>query len=262
MLLILKCIGFFILIEVGFILIGGSATLLLSEKSSQLPTIASALSFPISVIVLGLFIKWKFPLVLIKCTFWLLPLRRNLIHFFLSLAGIFVLFIIILSISKVNGIISPLSSGNDTITLNVIASLFIITLMVGISEEIIYRGFIFAYFIEKVDIKTTTIIISMLFSLMHSSYIGILPYVSAFIMGVVSIILILKTGSLFASIGLHTGWNLGYFVFQNRYNIEGKSIPFWGSPFELYQIGLLTLILIILLLFIGRETIVPDEVSQ
>jgi len=250
---LIKSIGFFLLIKLIFILIGGSVELLFSDGSNpdQYPTIISTLAFPISAISIGLIILWRFPLIFRQCISWLYPLWRNLLHFSLMVLTIGLLFTCIVYLGKSAGFVIPNTAISHAITLKVLASLFIITLMVGFTEEFIYRGVISAYFIEKIGVRATIIIVSFLFSLGHFYYVGLLPFISAFTMGIVSVMLLLKTGSLYASIGLHCGWNFIYFIFEKFYNLNTVVVPFWGNLFELYQIGLLCIILIPLLFYKG-----------
>lgn len=75
-------------------------------------------------------------------------------------------------------------------------------------------------------------------------YTGIMLYITAFIFGVLASILVVKTNTLYWSIGLHSGWNLAFSIYSLNFNLSNKSIPNWGSTFELLEIGILLLLLL------------------
>lgn len=247
----IKSIAFFFLIESIFIITGGGAEWFLTKYVTLIKeeTLASALGFPFAALIICLLVFWLFPSVYKQCITWLTLSKKNILTFFLAYLITGFLFIFIVFLAKMSGLISPPPFIHKFFSIKIIAIQFVITILVGFTEEFIYRGVISSYFLNKTNKLFTIIFVSLLFSIGHLNYSGLLPFITAFTMGVVSVLLLFKTESLYASIGLHCGWNFIYIICENSYNLDVIVYPFWGDFFELYQIGLLCIIIIALLLY-------------
>ncbi|MDR1500979.1 MAG: CPBP family intramembrane metalloprotease [Prevotella sp.] len=121
-----------------------------------------------------------------------------------------------------------------------------VAFMVGLNEEILFRGSIMMYIKYLINTKVALGISSILFSLVHFHYNGLLPFITVFLAGIIFSILTLKYKSLLPAIGFHMGWDFSYFIFEDIFDVT-KSIPLWGEIFEIPQIIFLAIILCILI---------------
>ena len=87
-------------------------------------------------------------------------------------------------------------------------SLFVMAL-VGFWEELVFRGYILQNMAEGMGMKTAVLISCVLYGLVHSTNpnAGILSTAIIVLFGYLRIYGYLKTGQLWLSIGMHTGWN-------------------------------------------------------
>jgi membrane protease YdiL (CAAX protease family) len=127
--------------------------------------------------------------------------------------------------------------------------------LVGITEEFIYRGVLFSYFISNSNVLFSVIFISVIFSLGHVNYSGFLPFLTAFMMSIVSIQLLVLTKSLYASVGMHSSWNFFYSILDQTYDLKLNIIPFWGNLFEIHQMALFFILFLILLAILKKKKI-------
>lgn len=86
---------------------------------------------------------------------------------------------------------------------------FLLSVSAGVCEEIIYRGFIFAYLLHYMDLSFVVIISSLLFGLAHS-YQGLQGIPLTGSIGLMLGLLYVYTGSLWAPMILHVAIDMGY----------------------------------------------------
>lgn len=88
-------------------------------------------------------------------------------------------------------------------------SFYLLSITAGICEEIIYRGFIFAYLLSYMSTMSVVIVSSLLFGLAHS-YQGFKGIPQTGLVGLALALLYVYTGSIWAPIILHAAIDLGY----------------------------------------------------
>lgn len=88
-------------------------------------------------------------------------------------------------------------------------SFYLLSITAGICEEILYRGFVFAYLSSYMNLVMVIIISSLLFGLAHS-YQGFKGVPQTGLIGLALALLYVFTGSLWASMVLHAAIDLGY----------------------------------------------------
>lgn len=83
-------------------------------------------------------------------------------------------------------------------------------LMVAISEEIFFRGFILTNFQKSMSLRLAVLLSSIIFALVHipNPHFGWIGFVNIFLSGILMSILYLRSGNLSAPIGMHFSWNL------------------------------------------------------
>lgn len=144
--------------------------------------------------------------------------------------------------------------------------LFVFALVVATVEEIVFRGADLSYWLMRFKPWISILIISVVFSVGHIQYSGLLPHISLFLFGIVTSFLVIKTNTLYLAIGLHCGWNFANSIFSLYFVLDNMTLPHWGSMFELLEMGILTLILFSVFmhsrsrLFLKMAT-KPDEIS-
>jgi membrane protease YdiL (CAAX protease family) len=148
-----------------------------------------------------------------------------------------------------------------------IALALIPSLAVGIAEELAFRGYIFQTLGERMPVWAASLLMSVLFGLLHSSLDGFNAafVVSALIVSLMFLAMRFATGSLWFPIGFHGAWDWTqtYFVGLATTGTQGynpaliqvrqSGPPFWvgyqqaiesGSLFMLIALGLLVLALV------------------
>lgn len=88
-------------------------------------------------------------------------------------------------------------------------SFFALSLTAGVCEEILYRGFVFAYLANYMDLVWVVLITSLLFGIAHS-YQGLRGIPQTGLVGLALALLYVFTGSLLASMVLHALIDMGY----------------------------------------------------
>lgn len=88
-------------------------------------------------------------------------------------------------------------------------SFFLLSLSAGICEEILYRGFVFAYLSSYMGLTMVVIVSSLLFGLAHS-YQGLKGVPQTGLVGLALALFYVITGSLWASMVLHAAIDMGY----------------------------------------------------
>ncbi len=114
-----------------------------------------------------------------------------------------------------------------TLMLGVAGALFLL----AAQEEIIFRGYLFQTLLRGIGPMATLLFTSLAFALIHlgnpfegSLSLHALFIGNVFLAGVVAGLLYLRTGTLWASIGWHAGWNFAQFFFGTP--ISGVALPF------------------------------------
>ncbi len=235
------------LIELVFIIIGGGIVWLFGVifKVDSDIKFLSSFGFLFATVSIALFVHFVFPGIIEKCRYFLKLSKARILDFLIAYGLILIVFSAIVFLGKIFGLIVQFPETTKLLTVKNIIAAFFSTVIVGFCEEFIYRGVITVYFLKNTNKIFTIISVSILFAFGHLNYSGLLPYLTAVTMGVVTTLFVLETRSLYISIGLHCGWNFIYFIFDIVYNLEEIVFPFWGNIFELYQIGILLIFTII-----------------
>lgn len=250
----LNSLLFLLLCEILFIFPGGIVLEILRSICPNLNENAAFLfAFLLSLLCLILCLKAFFPEILISLND-LLRVKKSSMYL---LTALFILSGLLYSLIIIVGIKTELvklktSFVEDTSLVNILL-LSMAALFCSAVEEIFFRGAALSYFLRKLKPWISIIIISVVFSLGHMQYAGILPYIGAFIFGVLSSILVIKTKTLYWSIGLHCGWNFAYNIYGLYFDSNIKSIPYWGNAFELLKIGVFISLLSLYLIYTGNK---------
>jgi membrane protease YdiL (CAAX protease family) len=82
--------------------------------------------------------------------------------------------------------------------------------LIGITEEVIFRGFLLRSLLKRVSVIPSILISSLLFAAIHAinPHFNLIGFLAIFISGIVLGILYFKTNNLSAPIGAHFIWNL------------------------------------------------------
>jgi membrane protease YdiL (CAAX protease family) len=257
----LKCIFFYLLTEMILFFIGGGISYFLSQEgysNSDFP-ILSIIGHPISAIVITLIVLYYFNLDYIQVKSWIKPTLKRMNTCFGFFIISFFLFGLIIFISKrfqfINGHFFD-SIWNPSIS--IISKLFISSLIVGFSEELVFRGFLTSYFIRNAGYIFTIVMIPILFSIGHVNYETVISYLSAFIFGVLMTLFVIWTKSIYPAIGFHSGWNFSYALFQQEFDYETSITDINKVKFEYMQFGFLVLVLVILVIFLIKLKFIKD----
>ena len=249
-----KCIGFILLCELIFILVGGGYEAFVERygvsKEGYNPIFY--IGFPLSVLILGLVLFWFSRSSFNEVIKWISLRKRSFHYLILGILASLMGFIIITFI----GIITKSLSINDIINqrfdYKLLLKIFLVSVFVAFSEELIYRGIITSFFLQNINRVFTILFISAFFSISHFNYSSLFQFMSAFIMGIVCTVLVLHTESLFSAIGLHLGWNLSYGIF--KYYFE-SFLTSSGSnnQFELFQLVILIILILVVWLWTNKK---------
>ena len=121
----------------------------------------------------------------------------------------------------------------------------LIGLMPAITEELLFRGFIFSAFLKNISPAMAIIISSAMFAAMHLS---LLKFVPTFLLGVVFAYTVYKTKSLYSSMLLHFINNTFSVIVQSL--IPNVDIPqAYILPGVNVQIIVVLLVMIVLIIF-------------
>jgi len=235
---------FLLLCELLFIFPGGIVEIVLESTFNPLnENLISLISFLFSGFVFVLCLKLFFPHIFLRV--------RNLlevnVHKITLLSAIFfsigLLYSLIVLLGLKLNLIIEKDSLTDGTSFSSVLFLFLIAIVVATVEEIVFRGAALSYLLIRFKPLVSILLISMVFSLGHVQYSGLLPYITAFIFGIVTSILVIKTNTLYYAIGLHCGWNFFFGVHSLYFDLNSKTLQYWGSIFEFMEIGILILIL-------------------
>jgi len=96
------------------------------------------------------------------------------------------------------------------LSVNNVLVLILIFIVVAISEEVIFRGYLLNKLSERLSVQWAVIISSLMFSMMHigNSHFGLIGFTNIFLSGMLLAMVALKDQNLWVSIGLHFTWNL------------------------------------------------------
>lgn len=138
---------------------------------------------------------------------------------------------------------------------------FSIQLVLIITEEVIFRGFLLNVAIYKTkNTIISVLIISLAFSLSHIHYDSLISFVIAFIFGIIASLLYLKTKSIYPSIFLHVGWNFSNNFFMIKEN-EITNIDYNGTLIP-NSIRILALMLITIIPIVGCRKKIVVTIKQ
>jgi membrane protease YdiL (CAAX protease family) len=142
--------------------------------------------------------------------------------------------------------------------LPIVSMTFVYTLYIAITEEIIFRGYILSAMRESLSLKHSILISLGLFVLAHLPKLHYLlhsPYAIHLIAaGLVFTYAYVKTGSIWLSIGLHWGWNMGSFSEERTLILNNKIMGSWADPLSwIYILVDLLLLLLIIKLYGGKK---------
>ncbi len=236
---------FVLLCESLFIISGGIIDIILTSTFSNLNEIViSLIAFLCSGIVVILCMYFFFNQIFLKI--------KELVHidvhkivllnFFIITTGL--LYSLIVFIGLKFNLVTQKNSLLEASGFTNILLLFLFALVVATVEEMVFRGAGLSYLLIRFKPWISVLIISVVFSLGHIQYSGILPYISLFFFGIVTSVLVIKTDTLFLAIGLHCGWNFANSILSQYFILDYNTLPHWGSTFELLEIGILILILL------------------
>lgn len=257
---LLKSLFFWLFIEFVLILTGGGTILFLSSLEIYFPEqIPSICGFLVSLISIALLLRFLFPETFKETVTLFLISYKNLKGFFVAFILSALMLCLIVFLGERFGLIAFGEGQPDTRIMNVIIQFLGLALIAGFAEESIFRGAVGTYFFKEIKVLPAIIIVSFLFSIGHIQYLGILPFITAFFFSIASFLLLLRTGSLYVSIGMHSGWNFTYYLFNNWVNTNVTSIPVWGNLFELLQIG--TWIIVTVTILTTKQK-APKELSK
>ncbi|MBP1860579.1 CPBP family intramembrane glutamic endopeptidase [Rhizobium herbae] len=120
----------------------------------------------------------------------------------------------------------------------VIASIFINTLLIGMSEELMFRGILFKALRSCCSIRSTVWISSPLFGAVHllngfsTGFSAAIPQaIFTFGLGILFIAIRIRTGSLYPVIALHAAWDFCIFTLD-----VGPAGQLWSAA-ELYALA-------------------------
>ncbi|MHB0934941.1 MAG: CPBP family intramembrane glutamic endopeptidase [Armatimonadota bacterium] len=109
-------------------------------------------------------------------------------------------------------------------------------LLVGLAEELLFRGYLFQTLLRGIGPLLTLFFTSILFAAFHLGNPNwtLLSLTNIFVFGVLFGLLYLRSGSLWLPIGLHAGWNFAQVLFHVP--VSGSAIPF-PTPFMVSLTG-------------------------
>lgn len=116
----------------------------------------------------------------------------------------------VLLVLIITGQVSHISFGLDSgITFTFIVNL-LMWLPQGMTEEIMFRGFMIPRIKDKTNTAVAVILSSFLFSAFHSANIGFTPLaaINLFLIALLFALIYLKTGNIWMTSAIHTMWNL------------------------------------------------------
>jgi len=260
---ILSSIFFVLLCELLFIIPGGLIDIVLLSTFSNLNEIViSLIAFLCSGILLILCLNIFFHTIFlrIKDLMHIDILKITLLIAVIITVGLLYSLIVFLGL-KFNLVIQKSTVVDATGFLNIVL-LFLFAFVVAIVEEITFRGADLSYLLMRFKSWVSILIISVVFSMGHVQYSGILPHISLFLFGIVTSFLVIKTNTLYLAIGLHCGWNFANSMLSQYFVLDSKTSPHWGSTFELLEIGILILILFSFWIYTRNQVLLKPTIEH
>jgi membrane protease YdiL (CAAX protease family) len=255
----LRCLFFYLLIELILFLFGGGISFYLSEKgisNTEFPVLSS-IGYLISSLIIIIITFFFFNQEFHQLKTWMqLNIRviKSILALFLTSVILFILIIIFsISFKFITGSFTDLF--NNT-SMEVLSKLFFSSLIVGFSEEVVFRGILTSYFIKNTNLIFAIIVISILFSFGHVNYTSNISFLSAFIFAVLMTIIVLWSKSIYPSVFFHTGWNFSYFLLQKGFNYGSTISNENQVRFEMIQlVGLVLVFILVSSFLIGRKNL-------
>ena len=129
-----------------------------------------------------------------------------------------------------------LPHGAEKETLLLLGAAAAFMLLVGLTEELLFRGYLFQTLLRGIDPLLTLFLTSAAFALFHlnNDNWSLLGLTNIFLFGVLLGLLYLRSGSLWLPIGLHAAWNFGQVLLHVP--VSGNEVPF-PTPFTAVLIG-------------------------
>ncbi|WP_411841793.1 CPBP family intramembrane glutamic endopeptidase [Raoultella terrigena] len=129
---------------------------------------------------------------------------------------LFISLAVLLSIQFFSYILQKHDIGSIKITSDNALSLFMLAIMIPFYEEVFYRGCLFDTLLSgfRGNLYLPAIITSVVFSLMHTQYSGVISFLIMFLISLILINAKLKTNNIITSIFLHSGMN-SFFILIN-----------------------------------------------
>ena len=236
---------FVLLCELMFIIPGGLIDIVLTFAFSHLnERVITLIGFLCSGVVLMLCLKHFFHNIFLRIKELM---RIDISKLFLLIAVIVitgVLYTMIVFIGLELDLVSWKEAPLESTGILSIISLLLFAFIVTAIKELVFRGADLSYLLMRLNPWVSIVIISILLSVGHMQYSGILNCLTMFIFGVVASFTVIRTNTLYWAIGLHCGWNFANGVNNMYFDLNNKIIPQFGNTFELLRAGLLILILV------------------
>jgi membrane protease YdiL (CAAX protease family) len=131
---------------------------------------------------------------------------------------------------------------SDLLNITNICKLFFLSLCVAITEEIIFRGYILNFCINKIGYRSSILLVSIFFAFSHFDSSTLIPYITTFLGGLIFAMLSIRTKSLLPAIMFHLAWNFSQMLISILF-LTNLSIPFGKPVFEISQILFLFIVL-------------------
>ena len=151
-----------------------------------------------------------------------------------------------------------------------VAFVGVVLLFGAAGEEILFRGYAFQLLIRTLGVWATILPISVLFAFMHISNPGItvLGLINTMLFGMLFGYAYVRTGSLWAPIGMHFGWNLmlelfgvnlsGFTMSVTGFTVRWKTGDLWSGGAYGPE-GSLVTTLVVIVLFVVLSRVIPGE---
>ncbi len=240
---ILKSLLFLVCLELLYDTPGGLLELILRSKAVALrDDYICLVGILFSATVLLIVISVAFPDLFRQLLILLKSGSVQVIRLLAYLVGMYVSYILIGYLSYRFGLTTFKELSNvDTQQL---ISRCILYFFVAIAEEMVYRGIALSFFLKRMKPWLAIAIISSVFSILHL-YSGILDYILAFELGVITSLIVLKTNSLYGAIGLHLGWNLAFDTLEHYLTCNLTILTKYDCTLELMLTGLLLIVILV-----------------
>jgi len=154
-------------------------------------------------------------------------------------------------------------------TLRVVTICLVLSLYIGFTEEIIFRGYLLTLFQKSFSLPLSIIFSLGLFLLFHLPKLHSLlhsPYAFSLIAtGLVYTFVYIRTRSIWLGVGLHWGWDMGaYSLTENDETLfhVRHTMSSWSDPLNFTYITTILNMMLLIIVFIvyrKRETVEKDR---